>query len=256
MNRPVVAANWKMFKTQRESVEFVERLQKKTLDWERVKIILCAPFTALFDMGNSLRGDDRISLGAQNIHWESEGAFTGEISAEMLLACGVEWVIVGHSERRTLFGESDEDVCRKAAAALEAGLSTIFCVGESLQERESGDTSSVLRRQLGALLARLTKAQLRNLVVAYEPIWAIGTGLNATADQIADAHQILRSLTDETFSGAASDLVIQYGGSVNRGNCRELSEVSEVNGFLIGGASLDVDQFAEIVETVTEVKNR
>ena len=256
MIKPVIAANWKMFKTPSESVEFVDRLKKKQLDWERVKIILCAPYTSLFEMGNSLRGDGRIDLGAQNIHWESEGAFTGEISAGMLQACGVQWVIVGHSERRTLFGESDEGICQKVFAAIEEGLSVIFCVGESIQERDTGKTSVVLGEQLGALIARLSEDQLYRLVIAYEPIWAIGTGLNATAKQIAEAHQILRRLIEKAFPGASSQLVVQYGGSVNRGNCKELSEVSEVNGFLIGGASLDVDQFAEIVETITEVKNR
>ncbi|MEE2876672.1 MAG: triose-phosphate isomerase [Candidatus Neomarinimicrobiota bacterium] len=256
MTRPVVAANWKMFKTPLESVEFVERLKKKLLDWEGVKIILCAPYTSLFEMGNSLREDGRIALGSQNIHAETEGAFTGEISVAMLQACGVEWVIIGHSERRTLFGESDELLCQKVTVALTKGLSVIFCVGESLQERKSGKTSSVLRRQLGALLSQLTEAQLHNLVIAYEPIWAIGSGLSASTDQIDEAHKILRRTADEIFPRASSEFVIQYGGSVNRGNCKELSEIDEVNGFLIGGASLDVDQFAEIVATITEVKKR
>ncbi|MBH31824.1 MAG: triose-phosphate isomerase [Candidatus Marinimicrobia bacterium] len=256
MIKPVVVANWKMFKTPSESVEFVDRLKNKILDWERVKIILCAPYTSLFEMGNSLMGDGRIDLGAQNIHWESEGAFTGEISAAMLQACGVEWVIVGHSERRVLFGESDEDVCRKVMTAIEEGLSVIFCVGETIQERKAGKTSLVLGEQLGTLLAKLTEDQLRKLLIAYEPIWAIGTGLNATSEQIAETHHILRRIIEKTFPSAASQVAIQYGGSVNQGNCKELSEVSEVNGFLIGGASLDVDQFGEIVKTITEVKNR
>ena len=221
-----------------------------------MKIILCAPYTSLFEMGNFLLGDGYIDLGAQNIHCESQGAFTGEISAAMLKACGVEWVIVGHSERRTLFHESDEEVSQKVVKAMEEGLSVIFCVGESIHERETGKTSVVLGEQLGALLARLVEDQVQKLVIAYEPIWAIGTGLNATEEQIAEAHQILRDMMEKTFPGLANQVPIQYGGSVNRENCKELSEISVVNGFLIGGASLDVDQFGEIIEKVTEVKNR
>ena len=254
MKEPVVAANWKMYKTIEESVNFVEKLKKKPLDWDEVHIILCAPYTSLFEMGNSLRGDSFVSLGAQNLYWEQEGAFTGEISVGMLKACGVEWVIVGHSERRTRFGESDEDVCRKADSALQNGLSVIFCVGESLEERENGNTASVLQRQVMALLSQLNEQLLRMVIIAYEPIWAIGTGLHATSDQIEESHRLIRGIIEKEFVGISGEVSILYGGSVNSGNCRELSDVSEVNGFLIGGASLDVDQFVEIATTITEVK--
>ena len=195
-----------------------------------------------------------MSLGAQNLYWEQEGAFTGEISIGMLKACGVEWVIIGHSERRILFGESNEDVCRKADAALQNGLSVIFCVGESLEERENGKTSRVLQRQMTALLSQLNEQQLRMVVIAYEPIWAIGTGLHATSDQIEESHRLIRGLIEKEFVGISREVSILYGGSVNSGNCKELSEVNEINGFLIGGASLDADQFAEIATTITEVK--
>ena len=254
MKEPVVVANWKMYKTIEESVNFVEKLKKKPLDWDEVHIILCAPYTSLFEMGNFLRGDSFVSLGAQNLYWEQEGAFTGEISVEMLKACGVEWVIVGHSERRTRFGESDEDVCRKADSALQNGLSVIFCVGESLEERENGNTASVLQRQVMALLSQLNEQLLRMVVIAYEPIWAIGTGLHATSDQIEESHRLIRGIIEKEFVGISGEVSILYGGSVNSGNCRELSDVSEVNGFLIGGASLDADQFVEIATTITEVK--
>ena len=254
MKKPVVAANWKMYKTIEESVNFVEKLKKKPLDWDEVHIILCAPYTSLFEMGNSLRGGSFANLGAQNLYWEQEGAFTGEISVGMLKACGVEWVIIGHSERRMLFGESDEDVCRKADVVLQNGLSVIFCVGESLEERENGKTSRVLQRQVTALLSRLNKQLLRMVVIAYEPIWAIGTGLHATSDQIEESHRLIRGIIEKEFVGISGEVSILYGGSVNSGNCRELSEVSEVNGFLVGGASLDADQFAEIATTITEVK--
>mgnify|MGYP003322797919 CR=1 FL=1 len=254
MKKPVLAANWKMYKTIEQSVSFVEKLKKKPLDWDEVNIILCAPYTSLFEMGNSLRGDSFIGLGAQNLHWEQEGAFTGEISVEMLKACGVDWVIIGHSERRTLFSESNEDVCRKADAALQNGLSVIFCVGESLEERENGNTASVLQHQVTAFLSKLNEQLLRMVVFAYEPIWAIGTGLHATSDQIEESHRLIRRIIEKEFVGISEQVPILYGGSVNSGNCRELSEVSEVNGFLIGGASLDVHQFAEIATTITEVK--
>ena len=254
MKKPVVAANWKMYKTIEESVNFVEKLKKKPLDWGEVNIILCAPYTSLFEMKNFLRGDSFMSLGAQNLYWEQEGAFTGEISIGMLKDCGVEWVIIGHSERRILFGESNEDVCRKADAALQNGLSVIFCVGESLEERENGKTSRVLQRQMTALLSHLNEQLLRMVVIAYEPIWAIGTGLHATRDQIKESHRLIRGIIEKEFVGISGEVSILYGGSVNSGNCKELSEVSEVNGFLIGGASLDADQFAEIATTITEVK--
>ena len=254
MKKPVVAANWKMYKTIEESLNFVEKLKKKPLDWDEVHIILCVPYTSLFEMGNFLRGDSFVSLGAQNLYWEQEGAFTGEISIGMLKACGVEWVIIGHSERRMLFGESDEDVCRKADVVLQNGLSVIFCVGESLEERENGKTSRVLQRQVTALLSRLNKQLLRMVVIAYEPIWAIGTGLHATSDQIEESHRLIRGIIEKEFVGISGEVSILYGGSVNSGNCKELSEVSEVNGFLVGGASLDADQFAEIATTITEVK--
>ena len=195
-----------------------------------------------------------MSLGAQNLYWEQEGAFTGEISIGMLKDCGVEWVIIGHSERRILFGESNEDVCRKADAALQNGLSVIFCVGESLEERENGKTSRVLQSQMTALLSQLNEQLLRLVVIAYEPIWAIGTGLHATSDQIEESHRLIRGIIEKECLGISGGVSILYGGSVSSGNCKELSEVSEVNGFLIGGASLDADQFAEIATTITEVK--
>lgn len=256
MKIPVVAANWKMYKTPRECMDFVEKLRKKTLDREKATVILFVPYTSLFDMGSSLGNDSSIGLGAQNVYWEQEGAFTGEVSTGMLLACGAQWVIVGHSERRTLFGESDEDVRRKATAALKDGLSVIFCLGESLDERERGETGVVIERQVSSFLSGLGRDDLRNVIFAYEPIWAIGTGLNATPAQVAESHGLIRDVVEASIEGMGEALTVLYGGSVNHGNCRGLSEVREVDGFLIGSASLDVDQFASIVETITEVKSK
>ncbi|MBF89898.1 MAG: triose-phosphate isomerase [Candidatus Marinimicrobia bacterium] len=254
MRRPTVSANWKMFKTPNESVEFVEKLKKKPLDREMLNLILFAPYTSLFEMGNYIKSENHVCIGAQNLYWESEGAFTGEISANMIKACNTTWVIVGHSERRTLFNESDEIVCRKAIFALKNNLSVTFCVGESLNERESGQTELVLRRQLGSLLSLIDSNQLKRIIIAYEPIWAIGTGLTANVQQISQAHEILRGLVNELFGKASDSLTIQYGGSVNEKNCRQLSEIDEVDGFLIGGASLDVNQFFKISETIAKVK--
>ena len=205
-------------------------------------------------MGNSINSGSQIYLGAQNLYWESEGAFTGEISVNMLQSCNVKWVIVGHSERRTLFNETDEIVCRKALFALKNSMSVTFCVGESLNERESNETESVLRRQLGSLLSRIDLDQLNRIIVAYEPIWAIGTGLTANVEQISQAHGILRDLVRESFGKVADQLTIQYGGSVNENNSEQLSEIGEVDGFLIGGASRDVDKFSNISETIARVK--
>ena len=254
MRKPTVSANWKMFKTPYESIDFVDKIKKKPLDGEIVNLILFAPYTSLFEMGNSINSGSQIYLGAQNLYWESEGAFTGEISVNMLQSCNVKWVIVGHSERRTLFNETDEIVCRKALFALKNSMSVTFCVGESLNERESNETESVLRRQLGSLLSLIDLDQLNRIIVAYEPIWAIGTGLTANVEQISQAHGILRDLVRESFGKVADQLTIQYGGSVNENNCEQLSEIGEVDGFLIGGASLDVDQFSNISETIARVK--
>jgi triosephosphate isomerase len=226
----LIAGNWKMYKTASETGEFCRALRDALGELEGVDVAVCPPFTALAAAVQTL-ADTEIAVAAQNVHWEAEGAYTGEISAPMLVDLGVYGVIVGHSERRQFFGETDEAVARRAAAALDAGLSVIACVGELEEERERGDTENVLRRQLAQLEAR------DNLVIAYEPVWAIGTGKTATPELAQQAHAFVKSLID---------VPVLYGGSVRPENAEELLAQPDVDGALVGGASLDVDAFVAI----------
>jgi triosephosphate isomerase len=228
----LIAGNWKMHKGPEEAAAFCRSLRDR-LEWvDGVDVAVCPPFVSLGAAVQALAGTD-IAVAAQNVHWEVEGAFTGEVSAPMLFELGVYGAIVGHSERRQLFGETDEGVARRARAAIEAGLWVIACVGETEAERESGETEAVLRRQASVLAAH------DQLVLAYEPVWAIGTGKTASPEQAQEAHAFLRSLLD---------VPILYGGSVKPDNAAELLEQPDVDGALVGGASLDVDSFAVIVE--------
>jgi triosephosphate isomerase len=224
----LIAGNWKMFKGPAETAAFCAELRERDLDG--VDVVVCPPFVSLQVAVQLLAGTD-LAVAAQNVHWEREGAFTGEISAPMLRELGVYGAIVGHSERRQWFGETDDTVARRAAAALEAGLSVIACVGESEEERERGETEAVLRRQVSVLEADDA------LVIAYEPVWAIGTGRTATPEIAQEAHALIRSLID---------VPVLYGGSVKRENAAELLAQPDVDGALVGGASLDVDSFAAI----------
>jgi triosephosphate isomerase (TIM) len=226
----LIAGNWKMYKTATETAEFCRELRDVLGEVEGVDVAVCPPFTGLGPAVQAL-ADTEIAVAAQNVHWEAEGAYTGEISAPMLVDLGVYGAIVGHSERRQYFGESDEAVSRRAAAALEAGLSVIACVGELEEGRERGETEDVLRRQLASLEAH------DNLVVAYEPVWAIGTGKTATPDLAQEAHAFVKSLLD---------VPVIYGGSVKPENAAELLAQPDVDGALVGGASLEVDSFVEI----------
>jgi triosephosphate isomerase len=226
----LIAGNWKMYKTATETAEFCRELRDVLGEVEGVDVAVCPPFTGLGPAVQAL-ADTEIAVAAQNVHWEPEGAYTGEISAPMLVDLGVYGAIVGHSERRQYFGESDEAVSRRAAAALDAGLSVIACVGELEEERERGETEDVLRRQLASLEAH------DNLVVAYEPVWAIGTGKTATPDLAQEAHAFVKSLLD---------VPVLYGGSVKPENAAELLAQSDVDGALVGGASLEVDSFVAI----------
>ena len=246
---PVVAANWKMFKTPQESYSFVESAKIKLLDIHEVNIILCAPYTSLFHI-SSLFTEEHFQLGAQNMYFEEEGAFTGEISPRMLSASGVEWVILGHSERRHIFGESNDDIRKKLVAANRSGLRPILCVGETLEERQNNETESVLKEQLGPILNELDEDKLKNMLFAYEPVWAIGTGVNAEPDQIEDAHKVIREVVGEKFPDVSADIGILYGGSVKPGNAADLIAVEGVDGFLVGGASLELDSFMSIIESV------
>ena len=226
----LVAGNWKMYKGPAETAEFCVELKRREDDFEGIDVAVCPPFTSLAVAVQVLAGTD-IAVAAQNVHWEDEGAYTGEVSAPMLLELGVAGAIVGHSERRQYFGETDETVARRAAAALDAGLSVIACVGELEEERERGETDDVLQRQLSALEAH------DNLVIAYEPVWAIGTGKTATPELAQEAHAFVKSLLDAP---------VLYGGSAKVNNAAELLAQPDVDGALVGGASLEVDSFVAI----------
>jgi len=228
----LIAGNWKMHKTATEAEGLCLALRDRLVGLEGVDVAVCPPFTALLAAVSALAGAE-IAVAAQNVHWEVQGPFTGEISAPMLRELGVYGAIVGHSERRQYFGETDETTARRAEAALEAGMSVIACVGETQEEREGGETEDVLRRQLSVLEPH------ENLVVAYEPVWAIGTGKTATPAQAREAHAFIRTLLD---------VPVLYGGSVKPDNAAELLAQPHVDGALVGGASLDVESFAAICE--------
>jgi triosephosphate isomerase len=247
MRIPFIAGNWKMFKTVQESVLFTKELRSMVKDVGDVEIVIAPPFTAIHAVAEAARNTN-IGVSAQNFYWEREGAFTGEISPAMLIESGAVYAIVGHSERRRLFGETDATVNRKTAAAFLAGLTPIVCVGETLEERERDEMPAVLDRQLKDGLDRLTAEQVAELVVAYEPVWAIGTGRNATAAQAGEAHAHIRGRLRQWFGADASEHChVIYGGSVKPDNIRELIAEPEVDGALVGGASLDVKSFADII---------
>jgi len=247
MRTPFIAANWKMYKTVLETVAFVKELRKLAKDLYDVEIVIAPPFTALRPAADAAHASN-IGIAGQNLHWEREGAFTGEVSAPMLKEAGAEYVIIGHSERRRLFGETDETVNRKLIAAVQAQLTPIVCIGETLQERDANETLAVLDRQIKRGLDGLTADQIGGLVVAYEPVWAIGTGRNATPDQAREAHAHIRGRIRQWFGGVAADHChVIYGGSVKPDNIRELSSLEDVDGALVGGASLDLRSFLEIV---------
>ncbi|MCL5034898.1 MAG: triose-phosphate isomerase [Bacteroidetes bacterium] len=250
MRKKIIAANWKMNKDVNETSEFIASFQKEMQNYDcPAEVIICPPFISLQAAARLLQGS-RIELGAQNLHYESDGAYTGEISARMLKSLGVHYVIVGHSERRQFFGETDEIVTKKVKKALASDLKVILCVGESLAERDGAVTEKVLERQVKAALEGLTEQQLATLVIAYEPIWAIGTGRNATPQQAEEAHAFIRSVVAKLFSReAASALTIQYGGSVKPDNASQLLSQPDVDGALVGGASLVADSFAKIVKS-------
>jgi triosephosphate isomerase len=253
MRKKIVAANWKMNMTQAEAARFVESFLIDLGEISDVEIVIVPPFTAIAKVTESLAKAQDVKVGAQNMHWEKNGAFTGEISAALLRDLFVRYVILGHSERRTLFGETDEIVNRKVRAAHEAGLRPIVCVGETLEQREKGKVEKVLSKQLSGSLAGLEAKELQETVIAYEPVWAIGTGKVATAEQAQEAHAFIRKtladLSDETI---ADKIRIQYGGSVKPDNARELMSQTDIDGALVGGASLDPRSFAQIVKGARE----
>ncbi len=247
MRKPVIAGNWKMNKTAGEAIELARGIREKLPETDEMDIVLCPPFTALAQVGKAIEGS-LISLGAQNMHWEEGGAFTGEISPNFLLDLGCEWVIVGHSERREQFRETDEEVNRKLKSALAHSLTPILCVGEKLEEREKGETEDVVRKRILAAFDGIDGSGAVKVVVAYEPIWAIGTGRTATQAQASEVHSLIRSLLSRIYDSDLSQQIrIQYGGSVNPQNISGLMAERDIDGVLVGGASLKADSFGEIM---------
>ena len=244
---PLIAGNWKMYKTCPEAVNAAERLVGLMPEGLNVDVMIAPAFPALFPVADVLRGS-AVALGAQNLYWESEGAYTGEVSAAMIQSVGCSHVIIGHSERRQFFGETDETVNRKIRAAVDGGLVPVMCIGETESQRDAGETFAVLDKQVKMGLEDFVLTDLERLVVAYEPVWAIGTGKTATSAQAQEAHQYVRGLIEKTFGkDLAAGLRILYGGSVKPANVHELMDQPDVDGALVGGASLDPDTFIQIV---------
>ena len=249
MRRKIIAANWKMNMTLNESDSYLDTFLLEVAEEKRVDIVLVPPFTTLARVSERLNKIQNVKLGAQNMHWEMGGAFTGEISAPMIRELFARYVVLGHSERRTLFGETDEIVNRKARAAHEASLKPIVCIGETLAERDAGKVEQVLETQLRGSLAGLDAKMLTDSVLAYEPVWAIGTGRTATPEQAQVAHAFIRTVLAEISDSATAEKVrIQYGGSVKPGNTAELMSQPDIDGALVGGASLVARDFAEIIK--------
>jgi triosephosphate isomerase (TIM) len=248
MRKKILAANWKMNFTDSEAESFLESFVSEIRDFNDVDVVIIPPFTAIPALVTASERIQTIRVGAQNMHWEKSGAFTGEISAAMLRALYVRYVILGHSERRTLFGETDEIVNRKVKAALDAGLRPIFCLGESLHERDSNQVEQVLERQIRKGLAGVSPHDLTEVVVAYEPCWAIGTGRTATPAEAEIAHAFIRSILVAVSDRTTADRIrIQYGGSVKPDNVEQLMRQKNIDGALVGGASLDPRSFAQII---------
>jgi triosephosphate isomerase len=244
---PFIAGNWKMNKTVREALDLVKQLKASISKVEGVEVAVAPPFTALYAVRKELEGSS-IGLAAQNLFWEEKGAYTGEVSPPMLKEIGCQYVILGHSERRQVFGETDEAVNRKIRAALGQGLMVIFCIGETLKEREEGKTFSVIEKQAIGGLKGISREEMKRIVVAYEPVWAIGTGKTATPEQAEEIHRFIREKLGRLFSGEiAGGVRIQYGGSVTPENIKGLMNQEDIDGALVGGASLKADTFAKIV---------
>jgi triosephosphate isomerase (TIM) len=254
VRRLLIVGNWKMNKTASEAAAFIRDLRERMPASSHVDVVLAPPFTALESARTALGSSSWIILGAQNVHWEQHGAFTGEVSAPMLLDLGCRYVIIGHSERRVLFGERDEYVQKKIRAALRYGLSPILCVGESLADREAGRTESVITTQLSGGLAGLTTQDLATVTIAYEPIWAIGTGRSATMEQTVIVHRSIRLFVETGWnSDSASAIRILYGGSVTPQNIKSFLVSDAIDGALVGGACLDPDSFATIIDLAQKI---
>ncbi len=256
MRKTIIAGNWKMYKTIPEAIELANGLKRELfeLDGQTIEIVLCPPFTALSEV-SEVTQNSNINSGAQDVYWQEEGAFTGEVSCKMLKDAGAHFVIIGHSERRQFFGETNDSVNKKLKAVLKNGLIPIVCVGESLQERELGKTFDVLNNQVHNSLKDINKEEMVRTVIAYEPVWAIGTGKTATPKQAQEVQEYIRGLLVKMFDKeTAVSVRIQYGGSVKPDNITELMNQPDIDGALVGGASLTVESFSEIVKRAQKVK--
>ena len=251
LRKVVIAGNWKMNKTPAEATALINEIKPLVADAD-CDVVACVPYIDLFAAMEAAKGSN-IKIGAENCHWAESGAFTGEVSAPMLKAIGVEYVVIGHSERRQYFGETDVTVQKRVRAALDNGLKVILCVGELKEEREQNITMEIVRMQTKVALLGVSEAELDNIIIAYEPVWAIGTGLTATAEQANEVNGAIRALIGELYGKAAADkIVVQYGGSMNAGNADELLAQYDVDGGLIGGASLKAADFAAIVKAASK----
>ena len=249
MRTPVIAGNWKMYKTDKEAYELASSLRDSLKDVDSIKVVLCPPYTALSSVKEGILGSN-ILLGAQNMHWEDEGAFTGEISPQMLLSLGCSFVILGHSERRMYFDETNEIINKKLKKALGAGLTPIVCVGEKLEEREAGKTEEIVEDHIKGAFEGLSQEQAKEVVIAYEPVWAIGTGKTATPKQANDVHRFIREKLKDLYSREVSEKkIILYGGSVKPENSNDLLCQDDIDGALVGGSSLKPDSFEKIVRS-------
>ncbi len=249
MRKYVIAGNWKMNNTPAETTALINEMKPLVAD-AKCEVVLCVPYVDIAAAIEAAKGSN-IKIGAENVHWADKGAYTGEISAEMLKACGVEYVVIGHSERRQYFGETDQTVNLRTLAALNAGLKAIVCVGETLNQRELGYTETLLKYQTKMALTNVSKEQLKNVIIAYEPVWAIGTGVTATDDQADEGNGFVRAAVAEMFGAeAAEEITVQYGGSMNAKNAEGLLAKENVDGGLIGGASLKAEDFSVVVHGV------
>lgn len=253
MRQPLIAGNWKMYKDIKEAEDLSCGIRDGLNGVEKVEVVLCPPFTNLYVVYNVIK-DTKIELGAQNIFWEEEGAFTGEVSAKMVKSCGCKYVIIGHSERRKYFSETDETVNKKIKSALKEGLLCIVCIGETLEEREAGRTISVVETQLSGAFKDISQDEMKMIVIAYEPVWAIGTGKTATPQQAQEVHSFIRKWVSEKFSSECAQRIrILYGGSVKPDNIEGLIREDDIDGALVGGASLKIDSFVGIVKGAINV---
>ena len=245
MRKPIIAGNWKMHKTIAEALEFVNEV-KDRVNNDKVEAVICAPFTLLKDLKQATKGTN-IKIGAQNMHFEEKGAFTGEISPLMLKELDMDYVVIGHSERRQYYNETDETVNKKVLKALEVGIDPILCVGETLEEREAGNTKDVCKVQVEKALENVSKEDLAKVVIAYEPVWAIGTGKTATSEDANDVIAYIREVVANLYGELANEVRIQYGGSVKPSNVAEIMNQSDIDGALVGGASLEANDYVELV---------